>query len=411
MMLGKGYAFDYVSDEQVLMGTVSGERIQMPGGVYKTIVVPGCRYISAAAFDRLVQLATSGVNIIFYKDLPVDVPGWNARDRRRADFRTLCDRIKASGVGLDGQWRGIEKAVIGKGAFFKGDDLGQLLAYARIRRETMGSDSLQFIRRRYGQGHCYFLVNGGSKKWEGFVHVAVDFAAAAIFNPMNGRSGTARWRQVEKGGKEIYLQLLPGESCLVETFAGPVQAPAYPYYQTAGKSLAVKGNWKIEFLEGGPVLPGARTTEELGSWTALGEEERRFSGTAKYSVGMRRPGGMGWRPVAWLLDLGKVNVSARIFLNGKKIADLIGPYYQVVIPEMRMRDDNLLEVEVSNLMVNRIEYMDREGVSWKKFYNYNFPPHLKENRGANGLFDASKWAPVESGLSGPVTLTALEVHK
>jgi hypothetical protein len=73
-----------------------------------------------------------------------------------------------------------------------------------------------------------------------------------------------------------------------------------------------------------------------------------------------------------------------------------------------MRKENLLEVQVSNLMVNRIEYMDRAGIPYKKFYNYNFPPHLRENRGADGLFDASKWAPKESGLSGPVTLTLLK---
>jgi hypothetical protein len=59
-------------------------------------------------------------------------------------------------------------------------------------------------------------------------------------------------------------------------------------------------------------------------------------------------------------------------------------------------------------MANRIAYLDRSNVQWKKFYNTNFPARLKQNS-KNGLFDASAWLPRESGLIGPVTLTAVKV--
>jgi hypothetical protein len=36
------------------------------------------------------------------------------------------------------------------------------------------------------------------------------------------------------------------------------------------------------------------------------------------------------------------------------------------------------------------------------------PARLRENRGPNGLFDASQWEPRESGLIGPVTLAPME---
>ena len=95
-------------------------------------------------------------------------------------------------------------------------------------------------------------------------------------------------------------------------------------------------------------------------------------------------------------------------INGGKLAKLIGPVFQVVIPASAIHDRNTLEIKVSNGMVNRIEYMDRKGMVWKKFYNTNFPAHERGNRGANGLFDASKWAPMDSGILGPVTLTPLQ---
>jgi len=80
----------------------------------------------------------------------------------------------------------------------------------------------------------------------------------------------------------------------------------------------------------------------------------------------------------------------------------------MIVPAADLREQNNLEVRVSSGMANRIEDMDRQGVNYKKFYNYNFPAHLRENRNAAGLFDASKWAPVDAGLSGPVTITALD---
>ena len=47
---------------------------------------------------------------------------------------------------------------------------------------------------------------------------------------------------------------------------------------------------------------------------------------------------------------------------------------------------------------------DRQHIRWKRFYNVNFPPNRRENAGADGLFDASRWEPRASGLLGPVTL-------
>jgi hypothetical protein len=110
---------------------------------------------------------------------------------------------------------------------------------------------------------------------------------------------------------------------------------------------------------------------------------------------------------AWLLDLGKVVRNAEISLNGQYLATLIGPEFRLTIPAAGIKDQNTLAITVRGGMVNRIIELDRKHVPWKKFYNTNFPPHDRANRGSDGLFDASKWTPVEEGLLGPVTLTPL----
>ena len=163
------------------------------------------------------------------------------------------------------------------------------------------------------------------------------------------------------------------------------------------------GDWKINFVSGGPVLPATATVKTLGSWTDLPNEDvKKFSGTARYSIQIRKPLG---NAAAWKLDLGTVGESAEVILNGTKLATLIGPSFQLTIPAAKFKDDNLLEVIVTNGMANRIADLDKRGVVWKKFYNTNFPARLAKNRGADGLFTAAKWQPKPSGLMGPVTLT------
>jgi hypothetical protein len=164
--------------------------------------------------------------------------------------------------------------------------------------------------------------------------------------------------------------------------------------------VPLNGKWKLTFLSGGPTLPPAVEMDTLSSWIALGNEYTSFSGTASYTTSFKSPGD---NSAGWLLDLGAVKESAEILLNGKTIATLIGPEYRCYVDKSLLIADNVLEVRVSNLMANRIADLDKRGVFWKKFYNINFPARKPENR-KNGLFDASQWAPRESGLIGPVRL-------
>jgi hypothetical protein len=403
-MQAQGYAFDYISDRQVRQTLPSAGHIETSGTTpYRTLLLPDCKYISNAAMATLLRLADSGSMILIYRHLPAGPPGWDGDGQRHEGFAALTARLHFAPTNVEG----IHQAPVGKGSFVMGDELPALLAYAKARRETMVEDSLQFVRRRYSSGNYYFIVNRGKRAWAGFAPLGAHFAEAAIFDPMSGRIGIANTFKAGLNDQQVYLQLDPGESVIVETSGStfPGGRLEYGYYHPAGPSMLVEGEWRLEFIDGGPKLPPAFKFTQLQSWTALqGLEVKDFSGTAAYSINFRRPRG---KAPAWMLDLGKVDVTAQVFMNGTLVATLIGPGYRVTIPAAMMHKWNSLEVRVSNLMANRIAYMDRNGISWKKFYNYNFPAHYRENRGANGLFDASKWAPLDSGLSGPVTITPL----
>ena len=247
----RGYAFDYISDKQLRQVTSAAtDVITSGGGRYRTILLPDCRYLSVEALDRLVRLAESGARILVYKAMPLAPPGYGGLQQRAGAFQQLLSRLHFGSADATG----IQKAAVGKGAFLLGNDLSSLLASASIRREALVDDSLDFVRRQYEEGDVYFIVNHNNKKWEGFVPLSAALRSAAIFDPMTGKDGLAGRRVADAGagGKgEVYLQLGPGESCLVQTSGKVLTGADYVYYRPAGDASALAGDWKVEFIDGG----------------------------------------------------------------------------------------------------------------------------------------------------------------
>lgn len=403
-LLKEGYAFDLFSDRQLQQVQSSGKMLQTGGVLYQTILLSDSKYITVETMDKLVKLAQNGATIIFNKNFPLDVPGYSQLEKKMEMMKKLVAQIDFKPTDNSS----VQEAVTGKGAFLKGDDLAALLTFAKIRREAMVEKNLLFVRRQYEQGNVYFISNSGTSIFEGWMPLSSKALSVAIFDPMTQKSGLAKSKKSAGGAMEVFVRLLPGESCILQTFKTAVKGNMFPYTTVIGESKPVEGNWEIKFIDGGPALPATAMVTKLGSWTELpGDEVKKFSGTGQYSISLKKP---AVSAQAWLLDLGNVGESAEVFLNGKRMATLLGPAYQLVIPSTELKADNLLQVNVTNGMANRIADLDKRGVQWKKFYNTNFPSRLAENRDANGLFTAAKWKPKASGLMGPVTITPVKIN-
>jgi hypothetical protein len=395
-MLEQGYSFDFFSDRQLQNFTVSGNNIQTGGNNYQTVLLPDNKYMPLESFQKLVELAKNGATVLCYKAFPVDVPGYSELTKHQAALIKLKDQLQFKTEGT------IRKAAIGKGAFIICDSITDLIAAAKVRKEAFANQGLSFIRKKNGDGYEYFICNRTDKAFEGWAPLNATAGSVALFDPMFGKYGLAKWRNNDNGNTEVYLQLKPYESIIVETYNAKKTGNNYPYLQTTGDALKIKGIWSVEFTNGGPTLPAKVTTDTLVSWTTFkGDDVKNFSGTGKYTISFVKPAG---NATAYLLDLGKVHETAEVILNGKKIATLIGPSFQVVIPATDLKASNTMEVTVANLMANRIAYMDKNGMEWKMFYNTNMPARKRENT-KNGLFSAADWSPLPSGLLGPVTLT------
>ncbi len=400
-MLEKGYTFDYISDLQIKNTDFYNELLFTEGNIYRTLVIPQCRYIPLETFSYIIKLANEGAHIIFYGNMPENVAGWAYKDEKTSFFNQMKAGINFSPTNNPE----VFKAVYGNGMILSGNNLEQLLVFAGIRRETMSDDHLMFIRRETPAGFTYFICNKGEKAYDGWIPLNVAATSAAIFNPINNKYGLAKYRMAKPGLIEVYARIYPGESLIITTYMDNPDGRSYSYYDNISMAKEISGTWKVEFIQGGPALPAVSEIKKLISWTDFDESSlKNFSGTAKYTISFVKPKG---KADAWSLNLGRVCESASVVLNNKDLGSLIGPDFKVIIDKKQLKKKNTLEIKVSNLMANRIAYMDRNNIEWKKFYNINFAAMLRQNT-RDGVFDASSWQPRESGLLGPVTITPMK---
>ncbi len=397
LMQRRGYTYDFVSDRQLREVRVEASALVTGGGArYAIVAVPASRYIPLDTFSRIVELANQGATVLAIGGFAADVTGLADLSNRREQLRGAIAAIQFGAADAGG----IAEARVGRGRILRGDNLETLLARAKVSREAMVDHGLEFARRRAEQGRVYFVSNSSAKDFDGWIPLIPSAPHVVVHDPMRGTVRAAPTRP-STGGLEVRLDLPAGESLLLSGRAIAPGAPA-PEMVVAGAAIPIEGPWTLSFVAGGPALPARQTLPRLVSWTTLpGDAVKAFSGTATYAVTVPRPRD---RADAWRLDLGRVHDSAHVRLNGQDLGTLIGPHFRVVVPADRLRDANLLEVTVTNLMANRIAALERSGVPWKTFYNVNFPSRLPENRGPDGLFTAAKWAPLDSGLLGPVTL-------
>jgi len=389
-MWDRGYTFDYISDDILRNDTALREgKIHVGNTPYKTLIVANCNFMPVGTLDSIMRLAGDGATILVVGEMPRDVPGLGNLEARRQELNTLLNRIKF----LPAVDSTVQEAKIGKGRIIKGNNIETMFDVVGIRRERMVDDGLQFVRRTHPGGYDYFVTNRTDQQFDGWVPLRTNSKAVLIFDPLTVERGLAAIRDGLHGDTDVWVQLSPGESCILRTFSHDVECEPWEYILPLQPVHTLEGEWHIEFIEGGPETPEAATIKELVSWTEFGDEKNRnFSGTAKYTCYFTKP---DTDAEEWILDLGNVRNTARVKLNGQSIRTLWCRPYRTRLDDTIQEGKNTLEIEVTNLSANRIAAMDREKIPWKNFFfvNIDYKP-----------FDASSWEPLPSGLLGPVKL-------
>lgn len=379
----QGYAFDYVSDRGLAVSKPDGEGgIHAPGQTYKVVVIPKAKFMPLATLARLRDLAEQGATVVFWGALPTSPPGLAGVEPSEQWNQTVASLNDLAGSG---------RVII--------DDLASGVRKSGVRNEQQIKQAgLGFLRKRWDNVTCYLLKNPTKDAIDQWISPATDGGSATIMNPMTGSIGLAETKTTDSGKLSVRVKLAPGETQFVCITPNATESPTWDYQEPAGESVTLDGQWKVEFVHGGPELPAGFTSTGPKPWTeAPDDEATRFAGTVRYSTSFTVPA----QSKRWKLNLGAVHNSARVLLNEQPVATLLGPPYETVI-EPRTDGENRLEVEVTGVAANRIRDLDRRGVEWRIFEDINLV-NIDYKK-----FDASEWPIKPLGLHGPVMITPLE---
>jgi hypothetical protein len=226
--------------------------------------------------------------------------------------------------------------------------------------------------------------------------------------------------------KEPAVKLKPaGNSVLAE-----VSAPGnYELSTSSGKiaikapkweaTLALQPTWLLTF----PIRGSTQvvSTPKLGSWSELDPTDvKHFSGTATYAAELQIPGSAVAKNNRVYLDLGRVEVMAQVFLNGKDLGILWHAPYKVDVTDAIRKGKNRLEIKVTNLWINRMigdEFLPEDPERNENGTLKAWPAWvLNGEKSPNGRQTFSSWKLWSkndklwpSGLLGPVTLKIAKI--
>ncbi len=374
----EGYAFDFISERQ-LMSLDAPSKTR-----YRAIVVPGAKRLKPETLRRFFALAKAGYQVLFVDGFPTTVPGLRDVAAREAELKALLSQAP-SGV--------------------RAGTYEELLPTAGVRREPFSADSglrhtrhATFAADGTREATAYFIANQDRDAGvTGSFRPSVPCARAVLMDPM---TGAVRELAVTDGAFALDLPI--GHSVIVKVFptaAAKFAASAKP--AAATRQVALDGDWTRTPVAGGPDFPSVRTGRLPLAWGEEDDEapEARFAGTMRYetTVSLASPGEGG----DVTLDLGRVDQSAKVFVNGTYAAGVILPPWRVRLPRTLFREGaNTIAVEVTSTGANRLRWLDRtKPYEWKKFTDINMVDINYKK------FDASGWKKRTQGLSGPVTLS------
>jgi hypothetical protein len=248
---------------------------------------------------------------------------------------------------------------------------------------------LRAIRRKTAEGWHYFVVNLTPHDIEGDVLLTVPFEGATWFNPMNGDIYPA---SVCNG--KLHIALRSGESRILQTSAQLVQCVEIQSRQF--QELPLTGPWTLRFTEEAPRVADIFTLQKPQTWETLSDSAAVTMGTGIYATTFRLTRQQARQQ--WMIDLGDVRESARVYLNGHFLGCAWAVPFVLDCRDALRKGKNELRIEVTNLPANSIRDLDRKGYPWRKFneinvVDINYHHTTYEN-----------WEPVKSGLNSEVKL-------
>ena len=212
--------------------------------------------------------------------------------------------------------------------------------------------SILYTHRRTDSEDIYFVANHKPKAVSINAIFRVQGRVPQSWNPETGEIDSLPHVEQVKDRVQVPLQLEQYSSRLIVFRRDPEQRqPAPVLVESMPIWKPLSGGWDVSF-EPGLGAPTQIHLSQLISWPESSDPGvRDYSGTATY-VQRFHVDDIPAGPI--FLDLGVVDVVASASVNGQELGSLWKAPYAVDVTKALRRGDNLLQVKVANLCINRL---------------------------------------------------------
>jgi len=433
----KGYSFDGCSPRFLIENaTVNNGMIAFPGGgLYRVMVLPQIETMTPELLSKIKSLINDGAIVIGNPPMKspslVNYPGCDNQ------VKILAEEI----WGTNKMPGDLQKKVFGTGQIWWGEKIlkknntgfqpkdslniypdyqvaASVLETAGVDQDFKSSGRIRYIHRSMADRELYFISNKTNSQINDTCIFRDGTAYVEIWDPVTGEINQAETTRYN-------------ESFLMKIRMEPYQSYFVVFYKS-GRSMgrskqsiqnlsdekiisSLEGPWNVTFdtIWGGPQNV---EFEKLSDWSQNTVEGiKYYSGTAVYKKKFSLPENSGSNEkTRYLLDIGKVGNMARVKLNGRDLGVIWTAPWQVEITDDLIMDENLLEIEVANLWINRLIGDEKE--PWDGISDGKWPDWLingKERPSKRYTFTThrlyKKDDPLyESGLLGPIVIKQID---
>lgn len=384
------YNYDFVNaDALVNVLSVNKGQIITPGGMsYRVLALdPNSKYMSLPVLRKISEMVQAGAVVV--GDKPVGTPSLSDD---QTEFKTIADQLWGTGTGEN---------TFGKGKVYAGQTIAEVLTSLKVTPDfeytrPQSNAELLFVHRKLDDVDIYWVNNRNNSVEDLEATFRVEGKAAEIWHPETGKIEQASYN-IAEGRTTVPLRMEPNDAVFV-VFRKKAKTSSLKLTQPVETQLAViEGAWNVSF-QPNRGAPAQIVLDKLTSWSENTDPGvKYFSGTGSYTKTIQTPADWFKEGSQIWLDLGEVKNLAEVVVNGKSLGIVWKTPFRVNVTEALKQGENVLEVKVTNLWVNRL--IGDQQPSTKTKVTYTTQAFYQAN---------SPLLP--SGLLGPVKIVGLSAN-
>lgn len=373
----EGYNFDFTNSDALinLIKVQNGKLITPSGMSYQLLVLDdNAKKMPLPVLRKLSELVKSGAALAGAK---VENTPSLADDQN--EFARLVKEIWDSG----------------NPKVYSGKSLSEVLSSLKIAKDVSytkphANTKLLYVHRQTPNADIYWLNNRNDQEEDLELSLRISGKVPEVWHPETGKAEPVSYH-INGGITTVRLHLEPADAVFL-IFRKNATQTSLELSPTQAKTLAtISDGWKVTFSKG-PNAPEASTFDKLVSLTESKDPRiKYFSGTATYANKFTVDKNWQSKKSQAFIDLGDVKNLAEVIVNGKSLGIVWKKPFRVDVSNALKPGENLLEVRVTNLWVNRLIGDQQSGIASKSTYT-TMP-----------FYQASS-SLLPSGLLGPVKI-------